>query len=229
MSWPIRTRTGSRTERNSHIPDPAAGGGRASRAHASRARAIRACASRLRTAVRARNAVPARARLLGALAVAAVAAPVMAAAPAVAVPPPPCLTSDLALSWAPGGTAVAGGAEPGSSRTAVVDLRNAGSGTCLLDGFPKVALARGGTTESFENQQSVSHSAVTLEPGASARFTLTFRQGQPGEGGVIEPVTAIVTPPNNTASANMRWRWGPVAEQESGAPPRNFVGPVVAA
>ncbi|MEV0964228.1 DUF4232 domain-containing protein [Streptomyces sp. NPDC049910] len=155
-------------------------------------------------------------------------APLVPAAPAAAAPPPPCLTSDLALSWAPGGTAVSGGAEPGSSRTAVVDLRNAGSGACLLDGFPKVTLARGASTENLVDQRSVSHSAVTLEPGASARFTLTFRQGQSGEGGVIEPVTAIVTPPNNTASANIRWRWGPVAEQVPGGSPQNFVGPVVA-
>ncbi|MEU2261980.1 DUF4232 domain-containing protein [Streptomyces sp. NPDC019645] len=159
----------------------------------------------------------------------AAAAPLVSAAPATAAPPPPCLTSDLALAWAPGGTAVSGGTDPGSSRTAVVALRNSGNTACLLDGFPKVTLAQGATTENLVDQRSVSHSAVTLEPGGSARFTLTFRQGQSGEDGVIEPVTAIVTPPNNTASQNMRWRWGPVAEQESAAPPRNFVGPVVAA
>ncbi|MEV1055525.1 DUF4232 domain-containing protein [Streptomyces sp. NPDC049887] len=214
MSWPIRTRTGgNHTGPGRPVPDPA----------------VLADAARARTAVRARTAARARARAAGALAVVALAAPVVSAAPAAAAPPPPCLTSDLSLSWAPGGTAVSGGTEPGSSRTAVVALRNAGEATCLLDGFPKVTLAQGATTENLVDQRSVSHSAVTLAPGASARFTLTFRQGQSGEDGVIEPVTAIVTPPNNTASTHLRWRWGPVAEQESADPPRNFVGPVVAA
>jgi hypothetical protein len=212
MSWPIRTRTGSRAGRLRPGADPAAD----------------ARAAGDRTAVRARTAARAKVRVLGTLAVAAVAAPLVSAAPAAAAPPPPCLTSDLALSWAPGGTAVSGGTEPGSSRTAVVSLRNAGTATCMLDGFPKVTLAQGATTENLLDQRSVSHSAVDLEPGASARFTVTFRQGQSGEDGVVEPVTAIVTPPNNTASKNMRWRWGPVAEQESASPPRNFVGPVVA-
>lgn len=212
MSWPIRTRTGSRAGRGASVREPAAG----------------ARSARVPAAVRARTAARARVRILGALAVAAVAAPLVPAAPAIAAPPPPCLTSDLALSWAPGGTAVSGGTEPGSSRTAVVSLRNAGTATCMLDGFPKVTLAQGATTETLVDQRSVSHSAVDLEPGASARFTLTFRQGQSGDDGVVEPVTAIVTPPNNTASKNMRWRWGPVAEQESAKPPRNFVGPVVA-
>lgn len=213
MSWPIRTRTGSRAGRCRPVTEPAAG----------------ARAARVRTAVRARTGPRARVRVLGIVAVVAVAAPVVSAAPATAAPPPPCLTSDLALSWAPGGTAVSGGTDPGSSRTAVVALRNSGNTACLLDGFPKVTLAQGATTETLVDQRSVSHSAVTLEPGASARFTLTFRQGQSGEDGVIEPVTASVTPPNNTASQNIRWRWGPVAEQESADPPRNFVGPVVAA
>ncbi|MEU6705503.1 DUF4232 domain-containing protein [Streptomyces wuyuanensis] len=212
MSWPIRTRTGSRAGRGRPGADPD----------------VRARAARVRTAVRARTATRTGVRALGTLAVAAVAAPLVAAAPAAAAPPPPCLTSDLALSWAPGGTAVSGGTDPGSSRTAVVSLRNAGTATCMLDGFPKVTLAQGATTENLVDQRSVSHSAVDLEPGASARFTLTFRQGQSGEDGVVEPVTAIVTPPNNTASKNMRWRWGPVAEQESAGQPRNFVGPVVA-
>ncbi|MEV0927756.1 DUF4232 domain-containing protein [Streptomyces spongiicola] len=215
MSWPIRTRTGSsRAARGRHVSVTAAAG-------------VPEPGARTARPLPSRAAARARARVLGALAVAALAAPLVPAAPAVAAPPPPCLTSDLALSWAPGGTAVSGGAEPGSIRTAVVDLRNGGSGTCLLDGFPKVTLARGASTENLLDQQSAPHSAVVLEPGAGARFTLTFRQGQPGQGGAIEPVTAIVTPPNNTASTNMRWRWGPVAEQVPGDPPRNFVGPVV--
>ncbi|MFJ6944502.1 DUF4232 domain-containing protein [Streptomyces wuyuanensis] len=212
MSWPIRTRTGSRAGRVRPGADPD----------------VRARTARVRTAGRARTATRTGVRALGTLAVAAVAAPLVSAAPAAAAPPPPCLTSDLALSWAPGGTAVSGGTDPGSSRTAVVSLRNTGTATCMLDGFPKVTLAQGATTENLVDQRSVSHSAVDLEPGASARFTLTFRQGQSGDDGVVEPVTAIVTPPNNTASKNMRWRWGPVAEQESAGQPRNFVGPVVA-
>ncbi|MCX4514500.1 DUF4232 domain-containing protein [Streptomyces sp. NBC_01619] len=160
------------------------------------------------------------------LAAAAVTAPVVMATPAAAAPPPPCLTSDLALSWAPGGTAVSGGRDPGTQQTAVVTLRNLERFSCMLDGFPKVTLAQGATTETLTDQRSATHTAVTLEPGTAARFTLTFLAAQSGDDGVIEPVTAIVTPPNNTASKNLRWRWGPVTEQESATRPGNFVGPV---
>ncbi|MFE7773422.1 DUF4232 domain-containing protein [Streptomyces sp. NPDC057445] len=155
----------------------------------------------------------------------AVAAPVAVAGPAEAAPPPPpCLASDLALSWASGGTAVPGGGTPGTEKTALVALRNLARVTCMLDGFPKVTLVQGDRTQTLA-KAPVAHSAVTVEPGTAARFTLTFKSARAGEEGAIEPVTAVVTPPNNTASKNLRWPWGQVAEQGSGTRLVNFVSP----
>lgn len=157
-----------------------------------------------------------------ALATAATAAPLVVASPAAAAPPPPCATSALGLSWGSGGTAMPGGSVPGTRQSAVVALSNLSPSACMLDGFPKVALVQGATTAASAGRTAAPHTAVTLEPGATARFTLTFIAARPGRSGVVEPATAIVTPPNNTGAKDLHWRWGPVASQGAAT----LVGPV---
>ncbi|MEV3987499.1 DUF4232 domain-containing protein [Streptomyces sp. NPDC049837] len=157
-------------------------------------------------------------------------APAIAASPAAAGQPGPCKARALAPSWAPGGTAKPGGV-PGEQVTAVVALKNTGSRACTVHGYPKVVLKMGTETagvqtETFREQTSVRPKPVTLAPGASARFTLTFLSAKESEENVIVPGVAEITPPKGKTSKQLKWHWGPVLRQEAATHPGNFVGPV---
>ncbi|MGA4845185.1 DUF4232 domain-containing protein [Streptomyces sp. G5(2025)] len=156
--------------------------------------------------------------------------PAIAAVPAVAGQPGPCKTSALAPSWAPGGSAKPEGV-PGEQVTAVVALKNTGSHACALRGYPEVTLkmgteTEGVQTETLRDQTSVRPKPLTLAPGASAHFTLTFLSSKVSEDNVIVPGVAEITPPNGKTSKELKWRWGPVTRQEAATHPGNFVSPV---
>ncbi|MEE1753965.1 DUF4232 domain-containing protein [Streptomyces sp. SP18CS02] len=165
-------------------------------------------------------------RAAGLLAALAAAASALATAPAATAAPAPCRSAVMALSWGTGGTAVPGGSAPGTQRTADVSVTNKGSDACALRGYPDVKLVQGETVETLFDQTSASPGTVTVEPGASARFTLTFLAAKAGEAAVIEPTHAAVVLPNTTAGKHLQWQWGPVAQQEAATHPGNYTGPV---
>ncbi|MFE6685177.1 DUF4232 domain-containing protein [Streptomyces sp. NPDC057743] len=153
----------------------------------------------------------------------------LAANQAAAEQSAPCRTSDLTPSWAPGGSAKPGGV-PDEQLTAVVAVKNTGSQACTLHGYPKVTLkagtARSGApTETLHDQVSVKPKTVTLKPGASARFTLTFLSEKASNENALVPAVVDITPPGNTKSRELKWRWGPVLRHESATHPGNFVSP----
>jgi hypothetical protein len=149
-----------------------------------------------------------------------------AAGPAAAVPAP-CRAAALALSWAPGGTAVPGGGEPGARRTAVVEVRNNGAGECTLRGYPLVRLGRGDAAETLFDQVAVAPVTVSLGRGSTARLVLTFVAARQDGPGGIDPARASITLPGTSAVKELPWPWGPVARPAGGTHPGNQVSPVV--
>ncbi|WEO98607.1 DUF4232 domain-containing protein [Streptomyces sp. FXJ1.172] len=110
-----------------------------------------------------------------------------------------------------GGTAVGGGA--GACRTShlvfstsgamaegelIVNLKNAGSATCTLKGFPGADLkSKDGTISA--KRSTVAPVPVRIKPGEETRFTLHYPPNT--SGGTGETFTSlIVTPPNETHS-----------------------------
>ncbi|MFI2616947.1 DUF4232 domain-containing protein [Streptomyces sp. NPDC018584] len=171
-----------------------------------------------------------RAALLVAALMAATMTPAIAASPTTTGQPAPCQAAALMPSWASGGSAKSGGV-PDEQVTAVVALKNTGARACTVHGYPKVTLEMGTETagvqtETFREQTSVRAKPVTLAPGGSARFTLTFLSARESEDNVIVPGVAAITPPNGKASKDLKWRWGPVLRQEAATHPGNFVSPV---
>ncbi|MEG8277526.1 hypothetical protein [Streptomyces sp. AHA2] len=66
---------------------------------------------------------------------------------------------------------------------------------------------------------------ATLNPGTSARFTMTFLSGKIDDN-VIDPGVAAITPPGNTQAKELRWKWGMVQKQEAATHPLNYVSPL---
>jgi hypothetical protein len=141
--------------------------------------------------------------------------------PAVAVPGSPAC-KDVTLSWA-GGTAKTGG---GSDRqeTARVQIKNSGDHTCSLLGAPSVMLTTNGAPETLSQQSG--GTSVSLGPGRTAKFTITFL-GDSGKSGneIIRPDQAVVTLPGGTVKT-LTWQWGSVTRQEAASHPGNFVSPI---
>ncbi|GAA2505036.1 DUF4232 domain-containing protein [Streptomyces gobitricini] len=159
----------------------------------------------------------------------------LTAAPALATAQPtaaqiPCRTADLGLDWTTDGTAKPGGSNTEEQVSVVVAVKNSGSSACTLRGFPKVTLkmgteTKGVETETFFNQQTPNPKTVTLNPGGTARFTMTFLSGKTDDN-VIDPGVAAITPPGNTQAKELRWIWGMVQKQEAATHPLNYVGPL---
>ncbi|MFI7320763.1 DUF4232 domain-containing protein [Streptomyces venezuelae] len=160
-------------------------------------------------------------------AAAALAAPasLLAAAGPAAAASPVCRADQLQASWSDKGTA--GSDDPtGEQETAVVSLRNSGSGTCTLKGHPHVVLQQGKSTETVRESGEPAPKLVSLDAGKSTTFTLAFLSEKDEPKQAIAPTTMSVTPPDSKDSLSLPWKWGPVTKQESATHPGNFVGPV---
>ncbi|MER6568373.1 DUF4232 domain-containing protein [Streptomyces sp. NPDC001093] len=102
-----------------------------------------------------------------------------------------CPTSHLAFS-------TSGGMAEG---TLVVNLKNTGSATCTLKGFPGADLKSKDGTVSAE-RSTVAPVAVSVKPGEETRFTLHYPPNTSGGSG--ETFTGlVVTPPNETHSRTL--------------------------
>lgn len=99
-----------------------------------------------------------------------------------------CQTSHLAFSSS-------GGMAEG---TLIVNLKNTGSATCTLKGFPGADLKGKDGTVSAERSKLVPPS-VSVKPGEETRFTLHYPSNDSGGSGVTF-TSLVVTPPNETHS-----------------------------
>ncbi|KOV58910.1 DUF4232 domain-containing protein [Streptomyces sp. MMG1121] len=102
-----------------------------------------------------------------------------------------CKTSQLALS-------TSGGMAQGEL---IVNLKNTGSATCSLKGFPGADLkSKDGTISAHRSK--IAPVPVSVRPGQETRFTLHYPPNNSGGSG--ETFTSlIVTPPNETHSQTL--------------------------
>ncbi|WP_328318390.1 DUF4232 domain-containing protein [Streptomyces sp. NBC_00388] len=80
----------------------------------------------------------------------------------------------------------------------IVNLKNTGSGTCTLHGFPGVDLKGRDGTVSAARSKVAAHD-VSVAPGQETRFTLHYPPNHTGGSGVTF-TSLVVTPPNETHS-----------------------------
>ncbi|MFD3475148.1 DUF4232 domain-containing protein [Streptomyces sp. NPDC058695] len=99
-----------------------------------------------------------------------------------------CQTSRLAFSSS-------GGMAEG---TLIVNLKNTGSATCTLKGFPGADLKGKDGTVSAERSK-LAPPSVSVKPGEETRFTLHYPSNDSGGSGVTF-TSLVVTPPNETHS-----------------------------
>ncbi|MFI6495018.1 DUF4232 domain-containing protein [Streptomyces sp. NPDC050564] len=99
-----------------------------------------------------------------------------------------CQTSQLAFSSS-------GGMAEG---TLIINLKNTGSATCTLKGFPGADLkSKDGTISATRSK--LTPPRVSVKPGEETRFTLHYPSNNSGGSGVTF-TSLVVTPPNETHS-----------------------------
>ncbi|ASQ95901.1 DUF4232 domain-containing protein [Streptomyces sp. 11-1-2] len=85
--------------------------------------------------------------------------------------------------------------------TLIVDLKNTGSATCTLQGFPGVDLkSKNGTLSAKRSDLAAPKTSV--KPGEETRFTLYYPPNTSGGSGETF-TTLVVTPPNETHSHSL--------------------------
>ncbi|MFF3832938.1 DUF4232 domain-containing protein [Streptomyces sp. NPDC002458] len=100
-----------------------------------------------------------------------------------------CRTADLSFSSS-------GGMAEGEF---LINLRNEGSASCSMHGFPGLDLKGKDGTVSAARNSGRSAPTVTLAPGEATNFSLYFPPNSSGGSGVTF-TSALVTPPNETHS-----------------------------
>jgi hypothetical protein len=117
---------------------------------------------------------------------------------------------------------------PGQNRQAV-DLTNTGSSACTMTGFPGVDLT--GVAKGQQNytwslvRQSVHYSRVTLPPGGTAHFTVTYLPQAAGDSGGIAVAKMVITPPGAFTQAELTWNQT-VVLQDGATHPGTYISPV---
>jgi hypothetical protein len=133
-----------------------------------------------------------------------------------------CHTAGLAFSFGSGDGTVSSSDD--QQKLAVV-LKNKGSATCSLQGFPGVDLKASSGSWSLA-RSSVTPKKVTLAPGGSATFTISFLPWTKDSGTEFKATSVVVTPPNETTSATLTWPGGSVLLQDGATHPGTYTGPV---
>ncbi|MEV3928915.1 MULTISPECIES: DUF4232 domain-containing protein [unclassified Streptomyces] len=124
-----------------------------------------------------------------------------------------CRTADLSFSSS-------GGMAEGE---VLINLRNTGSSSCSMRGFPGLDLSGKDGTVSAARNTDRKAPTVTLAPGDKTNFSLNFPPNTTGGSGVTF-TSAVVTSPNETHSHRMPLSVGIPAD--SGSAPRITVNPV---
>lgn len=161
--------------------------------------------------------------------------PTSAASPATSTPASTTATTAPAATT---GTAdctvsvlgIALGVKKGTGQvTQTVDLTNKGATACTMEGFPGVNLvgmARGQHNYTWPlERSSTNYSQVTLQPGGTAHFDLTYLPFATGDGTDMTVTTIVITPPNTTTHTQLAWNQQ-VLLQDAATHSGTYIGPV---
>jgi hypothetical protein len=148
-----------------------------------------------------------------------------AAQPAVAASSP-CSTTNLLVSF--GHPASTGTAE---QYRVLVTLTNRGTSACSMDGYPGMDLVGdGGDMKMPVPREPGTYSAISLQPGHDASFTLTYAletaQEIQGELGAWGPNSIVITSPNSVSQQTLKWSFGPVVTTTSSLGRGTYLSPV---
>jgi hypothetical protein len=139
-----------------------------------------------------------------------------------------CRTADLGFSFAPGSGAQAVGSQGGIG----VVLTNKGGAACTLRGFPGVDIVSSSGAHWSLAREAKSAGKVTVKPGSAASFEITylpFDEGDSGGSVAFHAASILVTPPDETHSATLKWDgFADVMDQSGATHPGTYVGPVAA-
>lgn len=105
-------------------------------------------------------------------------------------------------------------------------MTNKGSASCSMTGYPGVNLVSSSVSWPLSRQTSVAPHRVTVKPGGSTSFTITYMPFTKGSGEQVDVTTLVITPPNETHSTRMVWDFQPVLRQDGATHPATYVGPV---
>jgi len=137
-----------------------------------------------------------------------------------------CTTAGLQAGWSSSGGGVPN-MHGDAQQTAAVWLKNTGSRSCTLSGFPGVQI-KGTDGKSLDLPRSAQKPApVTLKPGGTASFTVRLLPSVSAGDQKIEPGTVLITPPNQTQHLQLKWPYGGAILDQSGAThPGTYVNPI---
>ncbi|MFI1157375.1 DUF4232 domain-containing protein [Streptomyces sioyaensis] len=137
-----------------------------------------------------------------------------------------CTTAGLQAGWGSSGGGVPD-MHGAAQQTAAVWLKNTGSSSCTLSGFPGVQI-KATDGRSLDLPRSAQKPApVTLKPGGTASFTLRLLPSVSGGDQKIEPGTVLITPPNEKQHFPLKWPYGGALLDQSGAThPGTYVNPI---
>jgi hypothetical protein len=133
-----------------------------------------------------------------------------------------CQAKDLNIS-------LASSDDVSSQITQWVQLENATSTPCTMDGFAGVDLV--GTASGKSNyswpldRDSEKYSKITLEVGESAYFGITYLPWASGDGTKFSVAKIVMTPPNTTASFTLPWDVS-VLLQDAATHPGTYLTPI---
>ncbi|WP_406435556.1 DUF4232 domain-containing protein [Streptomyces sp. NBC_00631] len=116
---------------------------------------------------------------------------------------------------------------PGEQIPVTVLMTNTSDATCSLQGFPSVDLKAGSDTWPLLHSSGAAN-LVSLAPGTSARFVITYISWEQGSGAEFQATSAVITPPGATTSVTLPWPGSSILRQDSATHPGTYVGPVTA-
>ncbi|MER6433364.1 DUF4232 domain-containing protein [Streptomyces sp900105245] len=128
-----------------------------------------------------------------------------------------CRTRDLTFEM--------GGVIAGDQQSFPVVLTNKGTTACTMRGFPGVDLRSASGSWSLARSGSTPRT-VTLAPGKTAEFTVTYAPWEEGDGEEFKAHSLVVTPPGETTSKTLAWPGDSVLRQDAATSPGTYVGPV---
>ncbi|MFG3113050.1 DUF4232 domain-containing protein [Streptomyces sp. NPDC048197] len=137
-----------------------------------------------------------------------------------------CATGSLQAGWGSSGGGVPD-MHSDAQQNVTVWLKNAGRAACTISGFPGVQLKADDGHSIDLPRSSKKPTPVTLQPGGSASFTITFLPSVNAGDRKIAPGTVLVTPPNEKQHFQLKWPYGGAILDQSGAThPGTYVNPV---